>query len=579
MASDEEPKGDPPIVPDAFIKGIADQLESEPFPDDFPPPPKEDAPPPRQESHYQTETPPPPPPPPPPTGKRWGDPPPIEDVPDFVVTPGKFLYKARPQYTSPWDVLFRPEMYPEDGLISHYVENARRITDVPVQHHHASIVATIAACLGPKHRIRWGIDTIAPNLFMMMLASSAARKSYALKLASRLAPEDLVKVDFPASATALLELLKTEQPWCPGKDWTLFRWDEAGALFKGLERGYNAQLPQYLCRIWDGDAVGSHSRLRGTLRVEKPCVTVLGATTEAGMLPGTGVDTRTELIEGGLFGRFWFVPGKRTELMPEPAEWAGDSQHWLTERLRELYNEAAFIIPQNYWYTYQLSGEAKEYLLGWQLHRGMYAPVESANSFWGRAEIHALKLALIYHVSQGYGPDRLIDLPTIKAAVSYVWEFLIPVQCITGERVATTGDETKVLQAEHLLQEAKSTGFTVAELRRLLRCNQYRLYQILGCVHPNVHYEMWKPVEGRGRPGRVVVWGAQALSPNARPGYRRISGLVNVGPPRGVDTSLVDDDLSCYGITDLSLAIVDEAPEFTEAELEQMRVEAADRKK
>ncbi len=220
---------------------------------------------------------------------------------------------------------------PQTGWLADYVAWAAPCTEAPVLYHLGAGLACLATAVGRRAYCHVaGPDPLYGNLYVALIgAQGICRKSTVLRFA-----ESIMAPAFHAefySGDATPEALSRNVLGTQSE--RLLLYDELSALLGGPD--YRSGLPRLLATLYNCPAAMSFDRigLKGTEPVERPTVSVLGASTLAWLRSAVQEDD----IGGGIFSRFcWFVSDASGEIMPRPKRSDSECQADLSRRLAEL---------------------------------------------------------------------------------------------------------------------------------------------------------------------------------------------------------------------------------------------------
>ena len=187
--------------------------------------------------------------------------------------------------------------------IDEYTEWACKRSPLTPEHFHKNIALTLTAgAIARRVHVQLPHAKIYPNLYTLIIApTSVYAKTRALEVAKELARRTMSDRILTAISTpeAMISELAGIEPrnfsdlseavrtiWKAGAKWgarRLFMIDEAGKFFNSLSRDYNASLDALIMELYDSpdEPIERETQRQGWIRVEKPCLSCLFATTPA----------------------------------------------------------------------------------------------------------------------------------------------------------------------------------------------------------------------------------------------------------------------------------------------------------
>lgn len=282
-----------------------------------------------------------------------------------------------------------------DNWIKEYMKYVE-YTEPPLAFHKWTAVGSIASALQRRVYLRWGMEKIYPNLYIVLLGPAAqTRKSTALKIG-----EDLVKqINIPTigqdnSPEAIIREIKGS---CTSfDDGTAVRMQSAMtcfaselAVFLGQQK---SDLQAYLTDWWDSpDDWKRTTKHQGTDDITGMCFTLVGA-----MAPDWIPHVFTpESIGGGFTSRIVFVPESRKAKIivnPNKCPPPNGRRDKLIHDLTRINDMAG---------AYKLSDDAEKFYENWYykddtaMQEGKFAvPDRAFHTYCGRRSVVLRKLSM-----------------------------------------------------------------------------------------------------------------------------------------------------------------------------------------
>ena len=211
------------------------------------------------------------------------------------------------------------------GIIEDYLSYASRLTDAPIEYHRAAALTLTAASVGPTP-----IDTtprhMFPHTWNLPLGRAGDRKTTSIEILDSVMSLDIPRLANEYSKEGLIAEV-AEKPHAVGL------LDECGGTLKNLKnnRHYNTGLDDIMCSLYSKTGEYKRKLRSETFTINKPCLTLMWATTFKKFRRNVSVDDWTS----GFLGRFQIVYAERQETLPRRNIDAED-----TRRLKELKDKA-----------------------------------------------------------------------------------------------------------------------------------------------------------------------------------------------------------------------------------------------
>lgn len=222
-----------------------------------------------------------------------------------------------------------------------YVEH----TESPLIFHRWSLLACVGAYLGRQYKLPFGDFNIYPNQYIMLIGDPGARKSTAIKLATRViaaAGYDKFSAERTSKEKFLLDLEGAEEQIIEGlfEDVNLTEPKEVFITadeFNEFVGSSNLEFLSLLGSLWDWDKVDAPFKQRlktsKSVSIYQPTISILGGNTHAGFQEafppqaiGQGFLSRLLLVYGETTGRKIAFPEAPSTLLKSQ----------LVERLQEM---------------------------------------------------------------------------------------------------------------------------------------------------------------------------------------------------------------------------------------------------
>lgn len=317
-----------------------------------------------------------------------------------------------------WDFQEFQHLIPPYGWIRDYFAYAIQCTDAPPLYHILSAAALVANAMAPEHECVVDGEPIPIHMFFLIVGSSGNRKSAAIKRALRTVREcyRTAKLDgriwYPESCTP--EGIITALADDPNRLMVLTEWSE---LQGGSKAGYWQHAPQFWEMLYDRSPI-QRLKMNTQLRVERPSITILGASTPSLVKQ----NTTTRDFEAGKMARYLIGCMNK----PDDKEMVNAIEHAeLLDDLRVNYDR---LLAPSRAVSFIPSRDAKLYKDTWQYSANWKAFVRSLPEHLIpsglRAGDHVYRLASLYQASMDYPANFVVGDEAMAAAIQLVWTCL-----------------------------------------------------------------------------------------------------------------------------------------------------------
>jgi hypothetical protein len=426
---------------------------------------------------------------------------------------------------------------PDDGWLAEYMRAVTPLTDAPPEFHLVAGLCALSTAVGNRlYTESWG-QNVFPHLWAVLVApSSFWRKSTAINQAERMlraASEGSVyPTDF--SREKLITML-SKQPA------GLLAVKEFGGFLAMLSRDYMAGAKETLTELYDGPDVYTRALQKEMVKVERPALTLLGATTLDWL---EGKITEGDL-QGGFLARFLFVTA-RTKASPKGMTAPMDSaaRARLTSDLH-----TAFEWPEH---EVRFEPDARDMLdawtLGWEEEVGKTSHRSDLSGFAVRLQTYALKFSILYRVSACVGRDdrdpSVVDELAVSQAIAYCRLLWTNVTGLIDDKIAITSDAKQLRRILGII----GSGTTRSDALRLAKIKARDFDQYLATLVGSGEVHMVKARRSElgieGARDTMVQWLAPGPEPSAN-GHHEPSG--SLGFPAVPDLGVPSNSLAVTG--------------------------------
>jgi len=432
---------------------------------------------------------------------RLGPPPDLRAVP--YVEP-----KLDPEYAKRYyppvsipDTLFdtdlKEDMWPQEGFLATYVSWMEASTDAPRPFHVAAGLVALATAIGDRFRVESrSAKGMAANLFCLLIGDSGIRKSTAMEpVIDLLTKANGIIAGHVKSDLALITLVQKANN--VPQAWII---DEAADLLEMTRGKFGREIQTALNKLYDGRELTYSSFTQKNTIYASGFVSLLTASP----LPWLReCRLSTEFLQGGLFSRFIVIPAAAVrELKTDPRR--PDPQ--IREALSLWLDQITKITGST---IISLAPDATQELQAWLKNRGKVPEV--ATGVWHRADIIVRKIALLYHIAQGFGTNP-INADTVLQAIRFVHYFVLPGHLWATLRLPEIPAFAKVMQAVEEKANFTPAGIKFTEAAYDFNCSTKFICEVLWTLYraQRIQLYIWKPGT-RGRP--VYLIGKYGVTP------------------------------------------------------------------
>jgi hypothetical protein len=247
-----------------------------------------------------------------------------------------------------------------------------------------------AHLLGKGVTVDFAGQTLKPDLWSVVLASSGAGKTFATNALQRYTGQES-KFPEPASAAKFVEDLAQHNN-------SLWVRDEFAQFLKAMEQQpHMAEMKDYLLRVFDGQKVERNTK-KARIEVDDPALCILGLT----VLESFKDNVSAESMLDGFAQRFSYVIARRDPERPASAFPIYDLRGW-QDRIREDWDKVTATVQHQ---RYIVGPEGEEaFRTSFAL---LLPPNENVpTSFFRRIMFRGIRYALLFHVLLGKTGDTI----------------------------------------------------------------------------------------------------------------------------------------------------------------------------
>lgn len=384
----------------------------------------------------------------------------------------------QPQEVKPKTVQWLDDLFLADmpdacfpPLIKAYVELFRPCTEAAFEYHAAGFVVAMGAVLGRSVWFNQGIP-IFPNVYACLIGDSGrSRKStaasFALSMVQRI-DAGLTVCEGLGSAEILIDMLaeadELPPPEKPAYRRLLLYFDELANVIRKGQRE-NSVLLQTIVEAYDcKERMANQTRAKRVV-AENPTLSILACSTPTWVKQFT---TMSEVL-GGFMNRFLFIDGEPGDPIPTPPV---PSEMYMRKASEKFWEHAYEYVSSPR--SIEMDLDAKKRWTEFYDQRATLKPSsEMVANLFQRAHTNAIKVAMIYAVSQG---KTVIELPDIEAGIGVA---------LYSSRVVTTmladigGSQKRRLEEAIERHLRKGRPMTARELRQVTGASADEVQKVL----------------------------------------------------------------------------------------------------
>jgi hypothetical protein len=383
-----------------------------------------------------------------------------------------------------WDFREVIPFIPSHGWIRDYLAYATQCTDAPPMYHIVAVIAAMSLAISPDHVLSVNGEEHPLHMFLLAVGESGNRKSAAIKRCLRVIQPRLAAVQlghrvwYPEASTTegiIDALIDDPCRLVVASEWTEFH-NQGRA-------SYNQHTTEFNNLLYDG--LPLHRLKSGVqLTVEKPCVSILGASTPSLIKQAT---TYNDWLAGKLARYLIGYMGK-----PDDKEMASSVEFpQQVEMLRTDYDH--FLTPSHST-RFVLSPEAWEAKVEWeqskewrQFRSGLPEHLQPSALRMGE---HVYRVATLYQASCDYPYNTTVGAECMLRAIQLMW------WCSEGlaEKftVLPSQESNTILRVLQALKMRGEEGVSRRDLLRQTHLNGAQLSTAIGALREREQITIWQ---------------------------------------------------------------------------------------
>ena len=328
--------------------------------------------------------------------------------------------------------------------IQTYMTYTGKFSESPPVFHLATYFQTIACLVGRSRYIVQGEDHIYPNLYTLVVApSSLHKKTSSIRLLKKWLNRLQAMKGFMGQVGSPEGLFGALQE--NGGSAVCF-YSEAGQLLaQASSKKYMGDILEMLNDLYDCPDFYRKRLSSGPKTANNVCFNLIGAS----QLDSLTKHVRESDLLSGFLPRFAVVFDDRLQphMVRRPAP-DTKLQNKIAAHLNEIRKTCQESAPMD------LTGNAWDYFESWGNDRYVQAVIAppQIQPMYGRLEAHALKLAIIIHLSR-YPEETEIDTTSTMAACDYADFILNSYQRLVLEELTFTVNEQKLKRVSKLIRD------------------------------------------------------------------------------------------------------------------------------
>jgi hypothetical protein len=381
-----------------------------------------------------------------------------------------------------WDFRKFAPFIPGYGWLHDYLAYGIQCTDAPPIYHVLVALAALALAIAPDHVVSVNGEEHPLHLFLLLVGESGNRKSAAIKRCLNLIKPRLAAVKlnhriwYPEASTAegIFDGLIAE----PARLMIASEWTEYHNQSKA---SYNQHTTEFTNLLYDGSTL--HRIKKGQqLVVEKPCVSILGASTPSLIKQCTSI---YDWSAGKLARYVIAYQGK-----PDDKEMVSAVEH--PELVANLQVGYDHLLTPSYSRAFVLSQEAWDLKVGWensrewkQFRKGM--PEHLLPSAL-RVSEHVYRIATLYQASQDYPHNTVVGENAMAAAIRLLW--FCCEELLEKFTILPSTESNIILRVLQALKMHGEQGCSRRDLMRQTHLNGAQLSAAIGALREREEVEI-----------------------------------------------------------------------------------------
>jgi hypothetical protein len=320
-----------------------------------------------------------------------------------------------------WDFADFAPFVPSYGWLRDYLAYGIQCTDAPPLYHIMAGLATVALALAPKHIVSVNGEEHPLHMFFLVVGESGNRKTAAIKRALKTVQPCLAqqgighRVWYPEASTAegIIDGLALD----PNRLIVVSEWTE---FHNQGNANYSKHTREFINLLYDGSVLQRIKANNVQIKVEKPCVSILGASTPSLVKQSTSLyDWSAGKLARYLIGYMH---------KPDDREMTSAIEHPdLVNQLRINYDH---FLSDSHSVVFSLSQEAWDYKVEWEHSKNWLnfrkSLPEHLLPSGLRISEHLYRLAALYQASMDYPYNTVIGEEAMARAIQFAW------WCCTG---------------------------------------------------------------------------------------------------------------------------------------------------
>ncbi len=269
-----------------------------------------------------------------------------------------------------------------NDFFAQYIQFASETTDCPEMFHWFISYVVASAVIGKNVSFPFGDNLLFPNLWLILIApSSEYRKSTALGIGLSMLRKISLRLVLPSRFTEeafMNDLVLNPQGLIP--------FYEFKSLLDLVRKDYNSGLKSLLTELYDVPDFLVRKTMAGEKIVERPCVSIMAATTMEWFLTSCKEDD----FGSGFLPRFLFVPVRsKSRDLPIPPPANQIKKQKLIDELIQIQKIKGRI---------SLTCEAEKEHNAWYVNFKHRDKIPQFMGIYSRLQIYLIKLAMIHSI-------------------------------------------------------------------------------------------------------------------------------------------------------------------------------------
>jgi hypothetical protein len=307
-------------------------------------------------------------------------------------------------------------LVPSYGWLRDYLSYGIQCTDAPPDYHIMAAMAAISLVISPDHTITVHGEEHPLHMFFLVIGESGNRKSAAIKRMLRtiqpcLAEHALAhRIWYPEASTSegIIDGLAID----PCRLLIAGEWTE---FHNQGQASYAKHSREFVNLLYDGSPLNRIKANQNSVTVERPCVSILGASTPSLVKQGTSLHDWSAGKLARYLINYTSKPDDHEMLSAVEHPYAVADLRLGYERLMSPSHSTTFVLDQEAW-DYKVEWErSREWL---DFRRSLPEHLQPSAL---RMSEHLYRAAALYQASIDYPHNTVVHVEAMATAIQFIW--------------------------------------------------------------------------------------------------------------------------------------------------------------